>query len=84
MTVPPCLKETAFQSIMAAILPNKLEPGRIYNEQGFAKVLGISKTPVREALLDLATKGFMPLLPQRGDQANALTEEERCCYEDGS
>jgi hypothetical protein len=75
LTFPPCLKKIAFQSIMAAILPNKLEPGRIYDEQGLTRVLRISKAPVREAFLGLATKGF---------QVNALTEKERCCYEDGS
>ncbi len=49
LIVPPSLKEMAFQSIKAAIFSNKLEPGKIYNEQGLAKELGISKTPVREA-----------------------------------
>jgi len=76
LTVPPSLKEMAFQSLKAAILSNKLEPGEIYNEQTLAKELGISKTPVREALLDLVTKGFITLLPRRGVQVNVLTEKD--------
>lgn len=76
LRVPLSLKEMAFQSIKAAILSNKLEPGKIYNEQGLAKELGISKTPVREALLDLATKGFINPLPRRGVQVNVLTEKD--------
>jgi DNA-binding GntR family transcriptional regulator len=74
--VPPSLKEMAFQSIKAAILSQRLVPGNVYNEQGLAKELGISKTPVREALLDLSIKGFVTLLPRRGVRINVLTEKD--------
>jgi DNA-binding GntR family transcriptional regulator len=74
--VPPSLKEMAFQAIKNAILSKKLVPGKVYNERGLAKELGISKTPVREALLDLASKGFITFLPRRGVQINALTEKD--------
>jgi DNA-binding GntR family transcriptional regulator len=76
LKVPPSLKEMAFQSIKAAILSQKLVPGQVYNEQGLAKELGISKTPVREALLDLSIKGFITLLPRKGVQLNILTEKD--------
>ena len=74
--VPLSLKEMAFQAIKNAILSKKLVPGKVYNERGLAKELGISKTPVREALLDLASKGFITFLPRRGVQINALTEKD--------
>ena len=76
LIVPPSLKEMAFESIKAAILSKKLEPGKVYNEQKLAKELGISKTPVREALLDLKAKGFITLLPRRGFQIKVLTEKD--------
>jgi DNA-binding GntR family transcriptional regulator len=76
LKVPPSLKEMAFESIKAAILSQKLVPGKVYNEQGLAKELGISKTPVREALLDLSIKGFITLLPRKGVQLNILTEKD--------
>ena len=76
LVAPPSLKEMAFQAIKEAILSNKLEPGKIYNEQALAKELGISKTPVREALLDLAARGFVTFLPRRGVQVNVLTEKD--------
>lgn len=80
--VPPSLKEMAFQSIKTAILSKKLVLGKVYNEQGLAKELGISKTPVREALLDLSIKGFITFLPRRGVQLNILTEKDiRDLYE---
>jgi DNA-binding GntR family transcriptional regulator len=46
----------AFQSIKAAILSNKPKAERIYNGQGLAKTFGVSKTHVRETLLELTTK----------------------------
>lgn len=76
LKVPPSLKEVAFQSLKEAILSDKLKKGEVYNEQALAKELGISKTPVREALLDLAAKGFVTFIPRRGVQVNALTEKD--------
>jgi len=82
LAVPLSLKDMAFQSIKAVILSKKLVPGKIYNEQALAKELGISKTPVREALLDLASKGFVTFIPRKGVQINALTEKDvRDLYE---
>jgi DNA-binding GntR family transcriptional regulator len=72
----------AFQAIKSAILSQKLVPGEVYNEQGLAKEPGISKTPVREALLDLSIKGFLTPIPRRGVRVNVLTEKDiRDLYE---
>jgi DNA-binding GntR family transcriptional regulator len=76
LEVPPSLKEMAFRSIKLAIMSNKIEAGRLYTEQSFAKDVGISKTPVREALLDLANKGFIEILPRRGFQVKRLTKKD--------
>jgi DNA-binding GntR family transcriptional regulator len=76
LKTPPSLKEMAFQSIKGAILAQKLIPGRIYNEKRLAEELGISKTPVREALLDLCHKGFVRFIQRRGIQINVLTKKE--------
>jgi len=82
LKAPPSLREMAFQAIKNAILSNKLEPGKTYTEFGLAKELGISKTPVREALGDLAGKGFVTVLPRRGIRVNALTPKDiRNLYE---
>ena len=75
---PPSLKEIAFREIKRAILSNRLETGKIYNERTLANELGISKTPVREALLDLVARGFITFLPRRGFQINTLTEKNIC------
>ncbi len=53
-----------------------LVPGVIYSEQILAKDLGMSKTPVHEALIDLATLGFVTLLPRKGVKINNLTTDD--------
>jgi DNA-binding GntR family transcriptional regulator len=72
--VPPSLKEIAFEAIKESIVANRLRPGAIYSEQAIARELGISKTPVREALIKLTSKGFVTILPRKGFQVNTLTE----------
>jgi len=66
----------ALASIKEAILSKKFEPGIVYTEAGVASELVISMTPVREALIHLASKGFLTLLPRKGFQLRALTEKD--------
>jgi DNA-binding GntR family transcriptional regulator len=63
----------AFQAIKQAIIRNELSPGNIYSEQAIAKEMGMSKTPVHQALLDLENKGFVTILPRKGFEVNALS-----------
>ena len=69
----PSLKDQAFQSIREAILNGRLKPGILYKEQGIANELGISKTPVREALLELVGRGFVTSFPRKGFEINSLS-----------
>jgi DNA-binding GntR family transcriptional regulator len=79
---PPSLKDMALRVLKNAIMSDKLKPDKIYKIEELAKSLGISKTPVREALLDLASWGFVTFLPRRGVQVNALEEKDiRDLYE---
>ena len=79
---PPSLKDMALRVLKNAIMSDKLKPDKIYKIEELAKSLGISKTPVREALLDLASRGFVTFLPRRGVQVNALEEKDiRDLYE---
>ena len=70
---PPSLAEIAFQAIKQAIMRNELLPGNIYSEQAVAKEMGMSKTPVHQALLDLENKGFVTICPRRGFKVNILS-----------
>lgn len=55
--------DLAYRSLRRAILDGHLEPGTRLTEQGLAKQLGISRTPIREAIGRLVAEGFV----QRGE-----------------
>lgn len=74
--IRPSLKEMVSKALQDALLTNTLEPKKIYRIDELARSLGVSKTPVREALLDLATRGFLTFLPHRGIQINSLGEND--------
>jgi len=60
------LAEQAYQDLKNQILKNKLPPGYQALEQDFTQLLGMSRTPVREALIRLENEGLVELLPRRG------------------
>jgi len=48
------------------IVTGTLRPGERLDEQGLAARFGVSRTPIREALMQLATAGLVTLQPRRG------------------
>ena len=56
----------ATELIRQAILDGRLEPGSRLKEEELARELGISRTPVREALLMLQAEGLIDATPNRG------------------
>jgi DNA-binding GntR family transcriptional regulator len=62
--------------IRAAILDGRLEPGRRLKEEELARELGISRTPVREALLVLLTEGLLDSAPNRGAAVRSYAAED--------
>jgi DNA-binding GntR family transcriptional regulator len=56
----------ATELIRQAILDGRLEPGSRLKEEELARELGISRTPVREALLMLQAEGRIETIPNRG------------------
>lgn len=70
---PPSMLEIAFQAIKKAIMRKDFLPGNIYSEQTTAKEMGMSKTPVHQALLDLENKGFVTILRRKGFKVNILS-----------
>lgn len=76
ITKPEPLAKTALRMLRQSILANDLTTGVIYNEKGLANDLGISRTPVREALLELSSKRLVKFLPQKGVIINTFSEQE--------
>jgi DNA-binding GntR family transcriptional regulator len=73
---PKSLTELAIDQIRAAIVRGELGFGEALSESVLAATLGISKTPVREALLHLKMEGLVEVHPQRGTFVFQLGEAE--------
>jgi DNA-binding GntR family transcriptional regulator len=76
------LREQVYDFIREELTRGKLIPGAAVNLNVISRQLGISKTPLRDALLQLDTEGFVTISPRRGVFVNRLTLEDiRNCYE---
>jgi DNA-binding GntR family transcriptional regulator len=63
---PKSLKELVVEELRTRIIDGRLQFGAGLSENALAADLGISKTPVREALLQLKVAGLVDVQPQRG------------------
>lgn len=72
----PSYKEQAYHLIKNAILFDKLKPNEIYSQDNICKELGISRTPVREALLELQKDGYIVFCRGRGIKVASISEQE--------
>lgn len=73
---PDPLAKAALKALRQSILSNELTSGVVYNEKSLAKDLGISRTPVREALLELSSKRLVKFLPQKGVLVNTFSPKD--------
>jgi DNA-binding GntR family transcriptional regulator len=64
----PSLKETAYRSILEWIGSDRIPEGSVTSETALADQLDMSRTPVREALQQLAAEGFIRIVPKHGVQ----------------
>jgi DNA-binding GntR family transcriptional regulator len=72
----PSLKEMALATIKEAMFSKKLEQEVMYTEAALTSELGISRTPVREALIHLASRGLITYFPRKGFKIKLLTEKD--------
>jgi DNA-binding GntR family transcriptional regulator len=70
------LRDEALAVLRAAILGGELAPGSIHSAVGLADRLGVSPTPVREAMLALAVSGLVEVLPNRGFRVTVVDERD--------
>lgn len=73
---PISLKKQAYDAIRTAVLQQELKRDLIYSEQWFADQFHVSRTPVREALLQLRNEGLIEVLPNRGVIIKQVTFED--------
>lgn len=74
----PNLTELAYLHIKRSILEGALGEGTRLTEENLAAQLGISKSPVREALNRLESDGLVTIEPRRGAYVRKLTLQEAC------
>jgi len=69
-------REWAYAQLRESILNGSITPGARISEPGLAEQLGISRTPVREALQRLSQEGLVELSPNKGARVRALSLQE--------
>src|SRR5580693_4761908 len=70
------LHDTVVEHIRRFIVEGVLEPGKKLNERELCETLGISRTPLREALKVLASEGLIEISPNRGASVLKMSEAE--------
>lgn len=70
------LKDQVYEYIRLQMKVGKLKPGDSIDMNAFSQKLGVSKTPLRDALIRLEMEGFVRILPRRGVIVNELTTQD--------
>lgn len=69
------LRDVVFHTLRRAILKGELKPGERLMEVQLANRLGVSRTPVREAIRKLELEGLVTMIPRRGAEVAEITEK---------
>ncbi|MER6070774.1 GntR family transcriptional regulator [Streptomyces sp. NPDC001817] len=70
------LREQAREALRTRIVLGEIEPGRVESVINVAAELGVSVTPVREAVMDLANLGIVEIIRNRGFRVPVLTDHD--------
>ncbi|MGA2466531.1 MAG: GntR family transcriptional regulator [Thermodesulfobacteriota bacterium] len=70
------VRERAYEYLKSAILSDRIHPGERLAEEHLAKEMGVSRTPVREALHKLESEGLIKALETRGFIVSKDSREE--------
>ncbi|MGU3411976.1 GntR family transcriptional regulator [Microbacterium sp. M1A1_1b] len=70
------LRDTVQDKIRDAIMDGTLEPGERLNDDDLIAWLGVSRTPIREALAELARAGLIEMAPNRYTRVAAPSKDE--------
>jgi DNA-binding GntR family transcriptional regulator len=69
------LRDIVFNTLRQAILKGELAPGERLMEVSLAQKLGVSRTPVREAIRKLELEGLVLMIPRRGAEVARISEK---------
>ncbi|WP_258359235.1 GntR family transcriptional regulator [Moorella sulfitireducens] len=74
--IQPVMGQKVYEEIKEAIINNTIKPGVMLQERVIAEKLGVSRTPVREALRRLNSEGLIELIPGKGAMVTKITIED--------
>lgn len=75
-------KNYVYEDLKKQIVTGKLSPGTLINEKKYAKEMGVSRTPVHEAVQKLAQEGMLVIMPRCGTLVSHISIEDiRQLYE---
>lgn len=69
------LRDVVFNTLRRAILTGNIRPGERLMEVQLSQMLGVSRTPIREAIRKLELEGLVETLPRRGAQVAKISEK---------
>ncbi len=69
------LRDIVFNTLRQAILKGELAPGERLMEVSLAQKLGVSRTPVREAIRKLELEGLVLMIPRKGAEVARISEK---------
>lgn len=69
------LRDVVFNTLRRAILRGELKPGERLMEIQLANKLGVSRTPIREAIRKLELEGLVLMIPRKGAEVAEITEK---------
>lgn len=70
------LRTQVYEYLREAFRTGDIRPGKFISINQLVQELGMSRTPLRDALLQLQTEGFVTFLPQRGIRINDITGQD--------
>ncbi len=70
------LRDVVFNTLRQAILKGELEPGERLMEITLANKLGVSRTPIREAIRKLELEGLVNMIPRKGAVVASISEKD--------
>lgn len=73
---PPPAAERVYSHVKQAVLERRYEGGTLLTEGDLAEAVGVSRTPVREALLRLEVEGLIKLYPKKGALVLPVSAQE--------
>ena len=76
LTRPLNLRETVLEQLRTAIVTGRLKEGEVVSAPVLGQALGVSATPVREAMMDLSREGLVETIKNKGFRITSMSDKD--------